>query len=109
MSQKSAILAALREGQRLTPLNALIRFHTLALSQRIGEIKRQGWPVQSRMIELEGGKRVAEYWLDPHKEPIKVPNVCPLPAFDCACKGNYCRLLGRELGKPLDKQESAGL
>ncbi len=64
-SQKQAILAELQAGRRLTPLTALIRVHTLALSQRIGELRREGWPVQSRMIELEHGKRVAEYWIEP--------------------------------------------
>ena len=64
MSQKAAILAELQAGHRLTPLTALIRVHTLALSQRIGELKRDGHPIQSRMVELDGGKRVAEYWLD---------------------------------------------
>jgi len=22
--------------------------------------------------------------------------VCPLPTYQCACRGNYCRLLGRD-------------
>ncbi len=62
MTQKEAILAGLTRGERLTPLNALIRYHTMALSQRIGELKRDGHPIQSRMVTV-GEKRVAEYYL----------------------------------------------
>ena len=64
MTIKADILAALREGQRLTPLTMLIRFHTMAGCQRVNELRREGCPIQSRMIELEGGKRVAEYWME---------------------------------------------
>jgi hypothetical protein len=65
MSQKAAILQALQDGQRLTPLNALIRFHCLSLSQRIGELRRDGHPIDSHMITLDAGKRVAEYfWIE---------------------------------------------
>ena len=63
MTQKSAILEGLRRGEHLTPLNALIRYHTMALSQRIGELKRDGHPIQSRMVTI-GEKRVAEYYIE---------------------------------------------
>ena len=64
MSQKQAILAELQAGRRLTPLSALIRVHTLALSQRCGELRRDGWPIQSRLVKV-GEKHVSEYWLEP--------------------------------------------
>jgi hypothetical protein len=60
---KQSILQALIAGQRLTPLNALIRFHCLSLSQRIGELKREGNPIQSRTVKLDGGKRISEYFM----------------------------------------------
>ncbi len=66
MTQKEAILAGLQRGERLTPLNALIRYHTLALSQRVGELKRDGHAIESRMVTV-GEKRVAEYYL---KNPV---------------------------------------
>jgi hypothetical protein len=27
--------------------------------------------------------------------------LCPLPTYDCQCKGTYCRLLGRDPTKDL--------
>jgi hypothetical protein len=26
-----------------------------------------------------------------------MPELCPLPTYDCACRGTYCRLLGKDL------------
>lgn len=59
-----ALLEALRRGERLTVMLALQKYACYALSQRIGELKVLGWPIQSRMIEVESGKHVAEYWLE---------------------------------------------
>ncbi len=64
MSQKNDILAALQQGQHLTPLNALIRVHTMSLSQRIGQLKRAGYPIQTKIVKIGPNKRVAEYWLE---------------------------------------------
>ena len=55
------LLVALQAGARLTPLSALQEFNCLSLSQRIGELKKQGWPIVSEMIEVASGKRVACY------------------------------------------------
>lgn len=63
MSQKLEIQRALAKGDKLTPLLALNRFGCLSLSQRVGELKREGWPVKSKLIEI-GGKRVAQYWIN---------------------------------------------
>jgi hypothetical protein len=66
MSQKLEIVRHLAKGHRLTPLQALGRFGTLSLSQRIGELRREGWPIRSRLVEV-GEKRVAEYRLEKPK------------------------------------------
>lgn len=63
MSQKAELLCALRDGEKLTPLNALIRYHTLALSQRMGELRRDGWAIKSEMIKV-GEKHVAQYSME---------------------------------------------
>lgn len=63
MSQRDQILALLKRGRRITPLKALQLFGCLSLSQRCGELRRAGYPVQSQMIELANGKRVASYRL----------------------------------------------
>jgi len=66
MSQKDAILTALQAGERLTPLKALQRFQCMTLSQRVTELRREGKPINSRMVpNHEGGrKRIAEYWME---------------------------------------------
>lgn len=57
------ILDALRSGERLTPLLALQKYACLSLSQRIGELKRAGWPIKSAMVATPTGKRIAQYWI----------------------------------------------
>lgn len=57
------LLAALQNGERLTPLIALQKYACLSLSQRIGELKRQGWPILTRSVPLPSGKFCAEYWM----------------------------------------------
>ena len=55
------LLMALQSGERLTPLTALERYRCFSLSQRMGELRRSGWPIVSRMVKLNSGKSVAEY------------------------------------------------
>lgn len=57
------ILMALKQGHKLTPLNALRMFNCLSLSQRIGDLKREGWPIKTQMVEVNSRKKVAEYSL----------------------------------------------
>jgi len=64
-SQAGRILAYLRAGNRLTPLEALERFQCFRLAARIHELRREGWDICERAVETRGGKRVAEYWLEP--------------------------------------------
>lgn len=63
MSQKAAILEALRDGQRITPLNALIRFHCLSLSQRVGQLRREGHLILDTWLTVNSRKRVKEYFM----------------------------------------------
>ena len=63
-SQCYEILAALQMGKRLTVATALTEHAVYALSQRIGELKRMGWPIHSRTVTTPGGARVSEYFLD---------------------------------------------
>lgn len=58
------LLMAMQEGKRLTVAKALIEHCCYALSQRVGELKREyGWPIKDRFIDTAGGARVKEYWL----------------------------------------------
>lgn len=58
------ILMYLKNGGRLTVAKALQELDVFALSQRVGDLKRMGWPIHSEMVEVRSGKRVAEYWLE---------------------------------------------
>jgi hypothetical protein len=61
-SQNNQILAHLKSGKTITPLQALWQFNCFRLSGRIHELKSKGWNITSEMIELNG-KRFAEYSL----------------------------------------------
>ncbi len=62
-TQGYEILTYLQSGKTLTVAKALTELGVYALSQRIGELKRGGWPILSRTIETAGGARVSEYWM----------------------------------------------
>ena len=63
-SQNKMILAALRNGDRLTQLSALQRFNCFRLGARIYDLTQQGHDIKRRMITVASGKRVAEYYMD---------------------------------------------
>lgn len=63
MSKTLEIQRHLAKGLALTPLAALRRFGCLSLSQRVGELKRKGFPIQTKLIKVNGS-RVAKYWID---------------------------------------------
>ena len=57
------LLMALKRGEQLTPLSALEKYRCFSLSQRMGELRRSGWPIVSQMVSVSSGKKVAAYWL----------------------------------------------
>jgi hypothetical protein len=61
--QHKQILAHLEAGHRLTPFVSAFELGVMALSQRMGELRRMGYPVASRMVKMPSGKWVAEYSL----------------------------------------------
>ena len=61
MTQPEILADALDRGEALTVLTALQKYGIYALSQRIGELKAIGYPVESRTIKTPTGKRVSEY------------------------------------------------
>jgi hypothetical protein len=61
--QCKTLLRELEAGGRLTPLIAAYEFGVMALSQRMGDLRRAGYPVVSEMVKLPSGKRVARYSL----------------------------------------------
>lgn len=68
MTQCDEILQYLKRGKTLTVADALARFGCYALSQRVGELRRQGEDIVSEMIRLPSGKRVARYRYAPPSE-----------------------------------------
>lgn len=62
MTQLELLAEALDRGERLTMLTAINQYGIGALSQRIGDLKRSGYPVDSRTITTPTGKHVSEYF-----------------------------------------------
>ena len=65
-SQNKRIKDYLLSGRSITPLDALYQFSCFRLGARINDLKREGVPIKSEMIEIisEGKKkRVAKYSL----------------------------------------------
>lgn len=61
-SQNEAILAALKKGKRLTPLDAMCEFGCNRLAARVLELRQRGHDIRVQMV-TRGIKRVASYWL----------------------------------------------
>ena len=61
MNQCEQLLAAMKRGEQLTVAEALDRYGVYALSQRCGELIRQGHPINVETIKVQSGKRVARY------------------------------------------------
>jgi hypothetical protein len=62
--QQALVLAYLETGRTLTVGEALEQLGVYALSQRCGELRRLGWPIQSEMVTTSTGKRIARYSLE---------------------------------------------
>ena len=62
-SQTRRILAYLKDGNKITPLEALEKFGTLRLGARIADIKALGYDVKSEFVTAPSGKKVKSYWI----------------------------------------------
>lgn len=65
MSQTQMILAALKRGRALTPLEALNEFGCFRLAARVDELRQQGHAIAVERAKLPTGKRVARYYMGP--------------------------------------------
>lgn len=68
MSHEDLILAHLKSGKTITPLEALNLFGCFRLSGRILELRQAGYNIETEMIE-ENKKRFARYFIP--KKPIQ--------------------------------------
>lgn len=59
-TQCARILAHLRDGKRITGLEALHRYGCIHLPRRILDLKQRGYRIEREMVCV-GEKRVAEY------------------------------------------------
>ena len=62
MTQLEILADAFDRGERLTMLTAINTYGIGALSQRVGDLKAIGYPVESRTIATPTGKHVSEYF-----------------------------------------------
>lgn len=62
-SQYDQILTALRNGARLTSLDALRMFGCFRLASRISDMKKNGVPIESETVKTDSGKRVSRYYM----------------------------------------------
>jgi len=67
-SQCELILKHLQAGYTLTPLEALHRFNCLRLGGRINDLRKKHPEIETRMIEVDSGKHVAEYYIPVKKQ-----------------------------------------
>ena len=68
-SQEKRILNYLKNGGKITPLEALNKFGCLRLSGRIYDLKRKGYNIKSNRI-IVNKKQVAQYSLEEEKNII---------------------------------------
>lgn len=61
MSQLTQIRARLDKGHSVTPMDALAMFGCFRLAARIRDLRDQGYPVETQIIE-RNGKKVAKYY-----------------------------------------------
>lgn len=64
MTMQADLLALLRRGWT-SPLRALNDARCLSLSQRVGDMIREGIPIEKRWLKLPNGKKCREYRVDP--------------------------------------------
>lgn len=62
-SQNAAILAHLKTGRSITPIDALNEYGCFRLGARIHELKKDGHNIARELVEVKTGTRVASYTL----------------------------------------------
>ena len=61
-TKKAKILAYLKAGQVITPAFAFSRIRCLSWSQRIGNLKREGYDIRDEYVN-RNGSRFKRYWM----------------------------------------------
>lgn len=63
MTQNKNILNHMKQGGKITPLQALMFYGCLRLAARIRELKQQGHEIKSETIAKDG-KHFSQYWME---------------------------------------------
>ena len=63
-TQRWLVQTHFESGRTLTALEALDKYGINRLAARVNELRNAGVPVQSRMVTVASGKRVAEYYME---------------------------------------------
>ena len=63
MTQRKRILSYLSQGKIMTPLDGLSVAGTMKLATRIGELIREGHPIEKEWLTTASGKRIMSYRL----------------------------------------------
>jgi hypothetical protein len=64
MTQNELILKYLKEGNKITPFEALDKFQCMRLSSRIWDLKQLGHNIKSESYKTPSGKKVERYWME---------------------------------------------
>lgn len=62
-TQCGDLLRAFQRGEALTVVEAIDQYQVYALSQRVGQLRKQGWPIEDEWYETGGGARVKRYFM----------------------------------------------
>lgn len=68
-TQAEQILDALKQGRKITALDALNEFGCMRLGARVLELKREGYVIESERFKTPSGKNVVRYHLAAIPEP----------------------------------------
>ena len=75
---KETAMELLLNGEHINKSDFHAKYHTFTLTQRIEELRRDGWNIKSKTIP--GRKGMVEYWLEPEEiARIKVASACKVP------------------------------
>ncbi len=68
-TQAAEILAALRNGESLTPKEAQLRFGTMRLGARIYDLRKAGFEIEQEMVKVSHRTFVARYSMKKNERP----------------------------------------
>ena len=62
-SQRELLLAHLKSGRSITPLEALMKYGIFRLAARIWDLRNQGYLIDQEIVVDQNNKKYSRYWL----------------------------------------------